>query len=117
MAAESDKMKLSREQLRSLIKEELESFSPMRSRAHPEFAAAVKGQKINEGTVQTAEEIADRAITDLLDVYIDKHLDGIGSNQQDALEYAALDLQEFFGGYSVDEIFRNYEIDPGKFGI
>jgi hypothetical protein len=110
-------MKLSREQLRSLIKEEVKSFSPMKSRAHPEFAAAVKGRKLNEASEQGAVEAADRAITDLLDIYIDKHLDGVGSNQQDAIEYAAMDLQEFFGGYSVDELYNNYEIDLNKFGI
>ena len=110
-------MKLSREQLRSLIKEEVESFSPMKSRAHPEFAATIKGRKINEASEQGALEAADRAITDLLDTFIDRHLDGAGSNQQDALEYAALDLQEFFGGYSVDHLFNNYEIDTDKFGI
>ena len=110
-------MKLSREQLRSLIKEEVESFSPMRSRAHPEFAAAVKGHKLNEASEQGAVEAADRAIMDLFDAYMDKHLDGVGSNQQDAIYYSAMDLQEFLGGYSAEELERNYEIDPGKFGI
>ncbi len=110
-------MKLSREQLRSLIKEEVESFSPMKSRAHPEFAAAVKGRKLNEASEQGAVEAADRAIMDLFDVYMDKHLDGVGSNQQDAIYYSAMDLQEFLGGYSAEELERNYEIDPGKFGI
>ena len=53
-------MKITKRQLRRIIKEEKATllseaaFSPMRSRAHPEFAKAIKG-KLNESR-QDAEE-------------------------------------------------------------
>ena len=98
IAEKSAKMKITKRQLRRIIKEE-------------------KVRLLREASAQGAVEEADRVIMELFDTYVDKHLDGVGSNQEEAIYLAAQDLQEFFGGYSTDELERNYEVDKTAFGI
>ena len=93
-------MKITKRQLRRIIKEEK--------------AKLISEQSQSE---QGASEAADRAIMDLFEVYIDRHLDGVGSNEEEAIYLAARDLQEFFGGYSDRELENNYSIDTAKFGV
>ena len=93
-------MNITKRQLRRIIKEEK--------------AKLISEQSQSE---QGASEAADQAIMGLFEVYVDRHLDGVGSNEEEAIYLAAQDLQEFFGGYSDRELENNYSIDASKFGV
>ena len=78
-------MKITKRQLRSIIKEE-------------------KRKALNEGSVQASEEKAHDAIWELLDVYLDNHLDLGGTNRQDAVESAIVDLRNFVDGFIEESV-------------
>ena len=73
-------MRLTPGQLRRIIKEE-------------------KRKALTEGSVQASEEKAHDAIWELLDAYLDNHLDLAGTNRQDAVESAIADLRNFVDGF------------------
>ena len=87
-------MKITKRQLRRIIKEE-------------------KASILNESSLQSAEEKADSALGELMDAYLDQHLDLSGSNRENALEQAYVDLRNFVEG--VIEITRNFEANPEEY--
>ena len=84
-------MKITKRQLRRIIKEE-------------------RYRILNEGSLQSAEENADNALGELMDAYLDQYLDLSGSNRGDALEQAYTDLRNFVEG--VIETTKDFEANP-----
>ena len=84
-------MKITKRQLRRIIKEE-------------------RYRILNEGSLQSAEENADNALGELMDAYLDQHLDLSGSNRDDALEQAYSDLRNFVEG--MIETTKDFEANP-----
>ena len=78
-------MKISKRQLRRIIKEE-------------------KRKALNEGSVLDSEDKAHDAIWELLDVYLDNHLDLGGTNRQDAVESAIVDIRNFVDGFIEESV-------------
>ena len=68
-------MKITKRQLRRIIKEER--------------------RRLMRESPQAAENRADDALRELLDAYLEQHLDLSGSNREDALEQAYSDLRNF----------------------
>jgi len=88
-------MKISTRQLRSIIKEE-------------------KRKALNEGSVQASEGKAHDAIWELLDVYLDDHLDLGGTNRQDAVESAVVDLRNFVDEFIEESVRQEQDyLDRG----
>ena len=88
-------MKITKRQLRRIIKEE-------------------KRKALNEGSVQASEGKAHDAIWELLDVYLDNHLDLGGTNRQDAVESAIVDLRNFVDGFIEESVGREqYALERG----
>ncbi len=88
-------MKITKRQLRRIIKEE-------------------RRRILNEGSLQSTEENADNALGELIDAYLDRYLDLSGSNRGDALEQAYADLRNFVEG--VIETTRDFEANPETYG-
>ena len=87
-------MKITKNQLRRIIKEE-------------------KARILNESSLQSAEEKADNVLGELMDAYLDQHLDLSGSNREDALEQAYADLRNFVEG--VIETTKDFEANPEEY--
>jgi len=73
-------MKVTKRQLRRIIKEE-------------------KTRLLSEGSLQTAEENAHSVLWELLDRYLDEHLDLGETNREEALENAVNDVKNFVDGF------------------
>ena len=84
-------MKITKRQLRKIIREE-------------------KKRILREGTPQAAEEKADNALGELMDAYLEQHLDLSGSNREDALEQAYTDLRNFVDG--IIQTTKEFEENP-----
>jgi hypothetical protein len=117
-------VKVSKKQLRRLIKEEKRKllkegggvgigFSNWSANKNPDFAKAygkdarvlrdfgsnsARQSRLHEADLQNAESKADSALVELLDEYLDQHLDLSGSNRRDALDLAYQDLLDFCDG-------------------
>ena len=86
-------MKITKRQLNKIIREELR----MKPSKHGSLKIIKEGTSrvLNESSLQSAEEMAGSALGELLDGYLDQHLDLSGSNRMDALELAYQDLLNF----------------------
>ena len=73
-------MKITKRQLRRIIKEE-------------------KARLLSEGSLQSAEENAHNVLWELLDRYLDEHLDLGETNREEALENALNDIRNFVDGF------------------
>lgn len=90
-----ESMKITKRQLRRIVKEE-------------------RYRILNEGSLQSSEENADKALVELMDAYLDQHLDLSGSNRDDALDRAFSDLRNFVEG--LIETTKDFEamIEPER---
>jgi|GEM_PF-5276290 hypothetical protein len=79
-------MKVTKRQLKEIIKEE-------------------KRRLLGEGSLQSAEENAHNALWELLDRYLDEHLDLGETNREEALENALYDIRNFVDGFIEGSIY------------
>ena len=130
-------MKVTKKQLKRIIREEKElmfevtkggvglGFSGYTSNRKVDFAKfygkgarvlrdfgsnSTRQNRLLEADIQGAEERADSVLGELLDGYLDQHLDLSGSNRMDALELAYQDLLNFVDG--VIEQAKRDEVNP-----
>jgi glycyl-tRNA synthetase beta subunit len=87
-------MKVTKRQLRRIIKEE-------------------KRRLLGEGSLQSAEENANNALWELLDRYLDEHLDLGETNREEALENSLNDIRNFIDGF-VDGAMIGEEAAGGR---
>lgn len=71
---------------------------------------SARQNRLHEADIQGAEERADSALGELLDGYLDQHLDLSGSNREEALGLAYQDLLNFCDG--VIEMSKEAEVNP-----